>query len=136
MIYFRNGADVHGYDETVETDVPYIDAAIAAGWTDVTTTWPPAPPAPTEAQIIAGYQAGVQSVLDAYAVSMKYESILSMASYANSTNEQFKTEALAALAWRDNVWSSCYATLAAVQAGTQPMPASLGDFVATLPAHP
>ena len=136
MKYFNNGTDVHGYDETVETDAPYIDAAIAAGWVDVTASWPPAPPAPTEAEVVASYQAAVQNELDAYAVSMKYESILSMASYANSTNDQFKAEALAALAWRDNVWSSCYATLAAVQAGTQPMPVLVEAFVATLPAHP
>lgn len=93
-------------------------------------------PALTQDQIIANYEAAVQAHLDAFAATWRYESILSAASYANSTVQQFKNEALALIAWRDSVWNSCYATLAAVQAGTQPMPASPAAFVATLPAEP
>jgi hypothetical protein len=92
--------------------------------------------APTTAQIEAQYNGAVQAMLDAYAQSMRYDSMLSMSTYVNSSNAQFKAESTAALAWRDAVWASAYTTLAAVQAGTQPMPASVAAFLATLPAHP
>lgn len=48
MKFFKNlTGEVHGYDETYENDHPYIDAAIEAGWEDVTSSWPPHPaPAP------------------------------------------------------------------------------------------
>lgn len=90
----------------------------------------------TPAQIEAQYNAAIQSMLDAYAQSMRYDSMLSMSTYVTSTNAQFKAEATAAVAWRDAVWASAYATLAAVQAGTQQMPASVQAFLSTMPAHP
>ena len=93
-------------------------------------------PPPTQAQLIAQYETAVQAALDAYAVSMRYDSMLSMSTYVNSTNAQFKAESTAALAWRDAVWASAYATLAAVEAGTTPAPASVAAFLTTLPAHP
>ena len=95
-----------------------------------------APPAPTAAQIEAQYNFAIQGVLDAYAQSMRYDNMNTMVTYVYSTNAQFKAEATAAVAWRDSVWASAYATLAAVQAGTQPMPASVQAFIATLPVHP
>lgn len=90
----------------------------------------------TPAQIEEQYHGAVQAMLDAYAQSMRYDSMISMSTYVNSTNAQFKAESTAALAWRDAVWASCYATLAAVQAGTKAMPASPEAFIATLPAAP
>jgi len=93
-------------------------------------------PAPTAAQLIATFEAAVQSYLDAFAATWNYESILSAASYAASTVTQFKNEALALLAWRDQVWQACYAAEAAIQAGTQAMPANPAAFVATLPSPP
>jgi hypothetical protein len=43
MKYYSNPSDkqVYGYDPENQQDL--IDAAIAAGWTNVTTSWPPAP---------------------------------------------------------------------------------------------
>lgn len=43
MRYFRNPADnqVYAYDPADQQS--YIDAAIAAGWTEVTGNWPPPP---------------------------------------------------------------------------------------------
>ena len=90
----------------------------------------------TQAQIIASFEIAVQVYLDAQAAAWNYESVLSAASYANSTVTQFKNEALALIAWRDAVWSACYAAEAGIIAGTQPMPASAQAFIATLPAAP
>jgi len=93
-------------------------------------------PQPSQAQVIASYTAAVQSHLDDVAVSWNYLSILSAASYAASTVPQFQAEALALIAWRDAVWLDCYTKQAAIQAGTQPIPASPAAFVATLPTAP
>jgi hypothetical protein len=93
-------------------------------------------PVPTLAQVVFAFESAVQAHLDTFAATWRYESILSAASYANSTVPSFKAEALALMAWRDQVWAQCYTELAAVQAGTQPMPASPSAFIATLPASP
>lgn len=90
----------------------------------------------TQAQQLALYNSSIQGVLDAYAVSLQYDDMNTMVSYVASTNAQFKSDATAAIAWRDAVWTSAYATLAAVEAGTTPAPASVAAFLATLPAHP
>ena len=90
----------------------------------------------TQAQQLAIYNGAIQGVLDAYAVSKQYDNMNTMVGYVASTNAQFKSDATAAIAWRDAVWTSAYATLAAVEAGTTPAPASVSAFLATLPAHP
>jgi hypothetical protein len=94
------------------------------------------PALPTTAPTVSDFENAVQTWLDAGAQAWRYESILSAASYANSTVQQFKNEALALIAWRDNVWNNCYGILAAVQGGTQPMPASPAALIATLPQQP
>ena len=42
MKYFQNPQtqEVFAYDETDPTQVPYIEAAIKAGWKDITGNWP------------------------------------------------------------------------------------------------
>lgn len=41
MRYFKNPKDeVYGYDDTQQS---YIEAAIKAGWEEVTDSWPPSP---------------------------------------------------------------------------------------------
>jgi hypothetical protein len=118
-------------------DDPAFEHLLPIGSVEITETqYQAAQPIPTQAQLIAEYQSAVQGVLDAYAVSKRYDSMLSMSTYVISTNAQFKAEATAAVAWRDAVWASAYATLAAVEAGTTAMPIPVTDFLATLPAHP
>lgn len=84
---------------------------------------------------VTNFENAVQTWLDAGAKAWRYESILSAASYANSTVTQFKNEALALIAWRDAVWNACYTELASVQAGS-PAPVSTAALIATLPAQP
>lgn len=74
----------------------------------------------------------VQRHLDATAQSRGYDGILSLASYAASPNPPFAAEGAAGLAWRDAVWLYCYQVLAAVQAGTRPIPTA-DALVAELP---
>ena len=58
----------------------------------------------TEKQIIKA----VQSLLDSTAQSKNYDNMLSLSTYANSTNSTFKAEAEAGVAWRDACWLKCY----------------------------
>lgn len=92
------------------------------------------PPAPTPAQIEAGFTAAIQHRLDGFARTRGYDSILSACTYATSTVTKFKSEGQACVNLRDATWSAAYAILAQVQAGTRPMPASIADIEADLPA--
>ena len=125
-------------NESFGASIGYVYALppVAIGWTfdgvNFAAPVPPSPPAPT----VTDFENAVQNWLDAGAKAWRYESILSAASYANSTVTQFKNEALALIAWRDAVWNACYTTLAAVQTGTQAAPVSTAALIATLPAQP
>jgi len=90
------------------------------------------PPPPTAEQIIAQYAAGVQQHLDAFARTRNYDGILSAATYATSTVPKFKAEGQYAVEARDATWAKCYEVLAAVEAGTRPMP-TLEELLAELP---
>lgn len=94
---------------------------------------PPPPIPPTPAQIIAALTAAVQKHLDATARTRNYDGILSLCSYAASTNPKFGPEGQAGVAWRDAVWATCYAILADVQAGNRAAPTE-AQLLAELPA--
>ena len=81
-------------------------------------------------KIIVGYETAAQAKLDLVAQSWGYDSLITAASYANSTNAQFKAEAEALIAWRDSYWTEAYT----VEAGT--LPATAEAFVALLPVAP
>ncbi len=52
MRYFRSSdGEVHGYDDATQADG--VASCIAAGWTDITGSWPPPQPTPMPAQIAA-----------------------------------------------------------------------------------
>ena len=90
---------------------------------------PPVTPPVTEAD----YTQAVQDALDAKAKAFGYDGILSAVTYADDpTVPLFQHQGQALRAWRSQVWASCYATLAAVQAGTQTQP-TIAELVASLP---
>lgn len=93
-------------------------------------------PSPTLDQLISMYTNSVQSHLDSFANTWRYESILSAATYASSTIPQFQKEALALIEWRDVTWSECYSALDKIQSGAIPMPPSIESFISGLPAGP
>lgn len=74
----------------------------------------------------------VQVRLDTFAQTRNYDSILSAATYAASSNEVFKAEGLKAVELRDATWSALYTILAAVEAGTRVVE-SYADIEADLP---
>lgn len=105
-------------------------AGVGEGWTYNGGAFAaPEPPAPTEASCIAS----AQQLLDTTSQGRGYDSMLSLASYVNSTNATFKAEAVAGAAWRDAVWAEGYNILAQVQAGTLAV-ATMDAFLALLPA--
>lgn len=74
----------------------------------------------------------VQNMLDAFAKTRGYDSIISAASYASSAVPQFAAEAATCVAVRDAMWGACYAIMSAVQAGTRPLP-TIEAVIAELP---
>jgi len=74
----------------------------------------------------------VQSNLDAFARTKNYDSILSAASYAASSNPVFKSEGQTAVVLRDDTWAKLYTILAEVEAGTRTV-TSFADIEAELP---
>ena len=90
------------------------------------------PPPPTPEQIIAQYDAAVQQRLDDFAKTRNYTNIMSAATYATSTAPKFKAEGQYAVEARDATWAKCYEVLAAVEAGSRPMP-TLEELLAELP---
>jgi hypothetical protein len=101
------------------------------GWTwDGAQYVPPlAPPPPPLTQ--ADYVAAIEAHVDETAKAKSYGGSVALASYVNSTTPQWQAEALAFVAWRDAVWASAYATLAAVQGGATPP--TLDQLIAGLP---
>jgi len=97
---------------------------------------PPADPVatPDPEALIAAIQVAVQERLDSVARVRGYDHILSACSYAGAPNP-FQSESQALLTWRGNVWATCYAVLADVQAGRRAIPTT-GEMLGLLPAAP
>jgi len=90
------------------------------------TIEPPPPPAPTGEELTKAIVDAIQNHLDTEAQSHGYDSILSLSSYAVSTDPIFAAEGAAGAAWRDTCWRACANALAEVDAGTRAMPTPEG----------
>lgn len=93
-----------------------------------------APPAPTLDELRARFTLAIQARLDAWARTRNYDGILSACTYATSSVPQFAAEGTRAVLLRDQTWAVAYDILAAVLAGTRPMPMDLADIEGDLPA--
>lgn len=79
-------------------------------------------PEPSEAD----YANAIQAYVDRVAVDRGYESGIALASYVNSTIDQWATEARTFIAWRDQTWAYAFQLLQGVQAGQVPTPTVSG----------
>jgi len=78
------------------------------------------------------YRSAIRNLIDNKASERQYDSGATLASYVNSTNEQWAAEALAFVAWRDQVWVYALAELNKVRSGEREQP-SVEDFLNELP---
>lgn len=104
------------------------DVAVGATWDKVSFK----NPQPSSEQIIAQYTVAIQQRLDEFARTRGYDSILSAATYAASTVPGFAAEGQYCIGARDAAWAKYYEILAAVEAGTRPMP-TLDEIFTELP---
>lgn len=91
-------------------------------------------PAQIKADLIERYSAAVQSHVDKTAAGRGYGSGVLLASYATSTVPAWKADAKTFVPWRDAVWLHVYSEMAKIEAGEQPLPSSIEEFIADLPA--
>lgn len=82
--------------------------------------------------ILAEITNAVQTRLDEKARERRYDSILSLCTYATSTVPKFAAEGQAGVQWRDDTWAACYALLEQFQNGEIEQP-SFEDVLAALP---
>jgi hypothetical protein len=80
------------------------------------------------------FRQAVQGHIDATAQSRQYENGFALASYVSSQAAPWQAEALAFVAWRDQVWLFVFETLAQIEAGGTPPPESPDALIGWLPA--
>ncbi len=90
------------------------------------------PEQPTVEDIIQEIKDRIQLLLDDTAKQKNYDNGVSLASYANSTIDSFKQEALSFIQWRDTVWNTCYYYLDLYQKGEYEF-TTVSDFLSLLP---
>lgn len=128
MRYFKNNNQVFGYDELIDSQIPYIEQAIKNKWEEITGNWPPSETLEQTQNKLKGLL--IQKVNDG-ANLWGYDSIISASTYSSSTNPQYALEAQALIKWRDDVWAWAISELSNVKAGD-----TADKFIQNMPKLP
>lgn len=91
------------------------------------------PPATTE-QIVASVTSDIQKRLDDFARTRNYDDMKSLVSYAGDPDPQFNKEGTYGKSVRSQTWATSRGIFADVTTGKRPMPISIADIEADLPA--
>lgn len=94
---------------------------------------PPTPPAKTPEEVQADVIEKTQKRMDDFAATRNYNGILSLCTYATSTNAKFAAEGQYGVELRDATWAKCYEILGEVEAGTRPLPSGYEEIAPELP---
>jgi hypothetical protein len=94
---------------------------------------PPVPPAKTPEEVQLDVVTKTQARLDDFAATRNYAGILSLCTYSVSLIPKFAAEGQYGVQLRDDTWSTCYAILAEVEAGTRPLPSGYAEIASELP---
>lgn len=122
-----------------DSDIPlYVDSGqlfvdAQAGLLGPVAPYEPLPETPEHPDIILQIMRDViQSHMDTKAQERNYDGILSLCTYATSTNPKFAAEGQAGVAWRDACWARGYEIMAEVQEGLREIP-TVEELLAELP---
>ena len=80
--------------------------------------------------------AGINSMIENLAMSWKYDSSLSLATYVTSPRQDWSNQAKTFVAWRDSVWTQVFSDNTAIATGTKSVPTDVASYLATLPQPP
>lgn len=81
----------------------------------------------------AGIVNATQQRLDDFARTRNYDGILSLCTYATSTNTAFSAEGQYGVQARDATWVKLYEILAEVESGVRPIPSGYAEIESELP---
>ncbi|MCG8271571.1 hypothetical protein MIC97_08655 [Aquamicrobium sp. NLF2-7] len=89
--------------------------------------------AAARAELVEQFRVEIKCHVDAVAISRRYDSAVSLASYVASNNPAWAAEAQAFVAWRDAVWAYAYTEMDKVLDGQRGQP-GIAEFIGELPA--
>lgn len=130
-----------GCVEVPPPEIPEGQLAVynGKGWdlVDAPAPQPEPQPGPELDQLLPGevrayLTSVVQEHMDTTARERNYDGILSLCTYATSTNPKFAAEGQAGVEWRDDVWTRCYELLDQVEAGDVTVPTA-SELIGMLP---
>lgn len=76
----------------------------------------------------------IQLMLDTKAESLGYTDCMTACTYVPDPNNLWSRQGVAFVAWRSAIWTQAYSDMADIKDGNKAMPASITDYLATLPA--